>query len=59
MRRKLRIFNILFWVAVWAGINTVMGAWSDPVLAGLQGVAPLMIGVFVHIALREPPKETA
>jgi len=58
MKRKLRIANLLFWVAAWAAINTVMRTWNDPVLAALQAVAPLMVGLFVHIALRDhPPTE--
>jgi hypothetical protein len=55
MRRKLRIVNILFWIAVWAGIITVTKTWNDGVLIALEAVAPLMVGLFVHIALRDEP----
>ncbi|MBY0510481.1 MAG: hypothetical protein K2P94_10080 [Rhodospirillaceae bacterium] len=59
MKRKLRYANLFFWVAAWAAINTLMRTWSDPVLVVLQAVAPLMVGLFVHIALRDqPPAET-
>jgi hypothetical protein len=59
MKRKLRIVNLCFWIAAWAAINTVMKTWNDPVLVVLQAVAPLMVGLFVHIALRDqPPAET-
>lgn len=59
MKRKLRFVNFLFWVAAWAVINTVMRTWNDPVLVVLQSVAPLMVGLFVHIALRDQPSSEA
>ncbi len=59
MKRKLRYANLMFWVAAWAAINTVMQTWNDPVLVVLQAVAPLMIGLFVHIALRDQPSPEA
>jgi hypothetical protein len=55
MRRNLRFANLLFWIAVWAAINTIMNTWNDPVLVVLQAVAPIMVGLFVHIALRDNP----
>lgn len=57
MRRKLRIVNILFWIAAWAAIVTVTESWNNSVLVVLEAIAPLMVGIFVHIALRDEPEK--
>ena len=54
-RAKLRIANVLFWIAIWLGVcvaTTTMGVW---VMMAFEAVIPIMMGVMIHIALRENP----
>ena len=54
MRRNLRIANALFWIAIWIGVMIVtesVGAWVSMIALAL---IPGMLGMFIHIALRNP-----
>jgi hypothetical protein len=58
MRRNLRILNIVFWLALWTGVmvwTNVLGAWAAMLL---EGVIPFMLGMFIHIALRDNPESS-
>jgi hypothetical protein len=52
IKKKLRIANLLFWLAVWAGVIYVTGTYGEWVIMAFQSVIPIMIGMMVHIALR-------
>jgi hypothetical protein len=59
MKRNLRIVNILFWLGVWAGVITFTDEWSHWPAILLEGLIPIMLGMFIHIALRPHPEDSA
>jgi hypothetical protein len=57
LKKKLRIVNLLFWLAVWAVVIYVTGTYGEWMLMAFQSVIPIMFGMMIHIALR--PTESA
>jgi len=51
-KSKLRIVNLLFWLAVWGCVIYVTGTFGEWVIMVFQGVIPIMMGMMIHIALR-------
>jgi hypothetical protein len=58
MRFKLRILNAFFWLAVWIGAAVWTQALGDWFIMAFQAVIPIMMWLFIHIALRNPEPET-
>ncbi len=56
-KNKLRIVNLMFWLAVWGGVIYVTEAFGEWVIMAFQSVIPIMMGMMIHIALR--PTESA
>ena len=57
MKFKLRIANAAFWIAVWLAAaywTGVLGNWGA---MALEGLIPLMLWMFIHIALRTEKPE--
>ncbi len=57
MKRNLRIANAAIWVAAWIGAmlwTDSVGKWGPMFL---EALAPLMLGAFIHIALRTETPE--
>jgi len=52
-RLTLRFINVLFWLAVWAAIIYWTEVWGRWIVMALQGVVPIMLWGFIHIALRD------
>ena len=57
MNRNLRIANILFWLAVWATAVIYTRAFNAVEMI-LEGLIPLMMSIFIHIALRPNPENS-
>ena len=59
MKRNLRIVNFLFWLAVWMGAVAFTDEWRNGVVIVLEGLIPIMMAMFIHIALRPHPEDGA
>ncbi len=51
-KNKLRIVNVLFWMAIWIGVSYATGTLGEWVVMAFQSVIPVMMGMMIHIALR-------
>ncbi len=58
MKRRLRIANVVFWIAVWAGVVAWTDAYGHWFVMVMQSFIPIMLGGSVHIALRDGTSES-
>ena len=57
MSFKLRIVNAVFWIAVWITAVVWTGFLGNWFMMFLESIIPIMMWLFIHIALRPHPPE--
>jgi hypothetical protein len=57
-KRKLRVVNVLFWLATWAAIVVWSGTYGRWFLMFMQAFVPAMLCGSIHIALRPGGSES-
>ncbi len=55
-RAKLRVANVLFWVAIWLGVVVATDTLGQWIMMAFEAVIPIMMGMMIHIAFREHPE---